>query len=354
MDYSYQNKAAEIVLNNALNKNYIASVLGACCSSGKTTISHIIINNYLKLFPQAKIVVLTEGQNMLKNQYLEELKNSHISINFNYGTFFDNTQVQVGIPQNIQNLKINHIDLLIVDECQNFYKANTDQEIIKYFNPTHQIIMTGSPTKFNLHNKNNVKKFAIHYISAEELEQNKIFSGVDLDVIKITFKNNVFQTMNEVMKDLNLKKINVNKLMVDCPTIDYAKKVYQYFKTNFNKSLYYSDSNNDKNNENINNFKKAKEGILIVINKGILGFNDPAITSIVDLKSSNNIDASFQLMARILRVHPNNIRKSYFRISEKKDYNKQVLILHKMVSLMKKEIFKKYDGKNLKITIERK
>ena len=39
-----------------------------------------IINNYITMYPNARILVLTEGQNTLKNQYINELKEFFIQL----------------------------------------------------------------------------------------------------------------------------------------------------------------------------------------------------------------------------------------------------------------------------------
>ena len=120
MDYSYQITAADIVLKNALSNKYLASILAACPGSGKTTVSHYVINNYLKMFPKARVLVLTEGQNVLANQYLSELVNPNIPINFSFGPIGSDVQVEVGIPQSINKRSQDTYNLLIIDEALNY------------------------------------------------------------------------------------------------------------------------------------------------------------------------------------------------------------------------------------------
>lgn len=348
--YAYQDVAAKQVLSNALNAKFLASVLAACPGSGKTTISHKIINQYIELHPNAKIIVLTEGQNVLKNQYLEELRSPNIKINFSYGAFGSNAQVQVGIPQSIKNLKWDSVDLLIVDEAHKFYFANTVRSIIQSLKPRHQVLMTGSPTRYNTHNQNNGKKYGIYYISASDLMDLGVFSAVDMDVCRV-MSSNIAESINLVLKKAIANKDSLNKIMMACSSIKEAKAVAWYMrKIGRNPSL--STSENDSDNQGIEDFKSGKTDVLIVVNKGILGFNDSNITLLIDLRSSSNIDTSYQLFARVLRVHPKKVRKAYYRIGKNGfDYNKQVIILHKMKSLIDRDIFKGYNGKNLKVEV---
>ena len=347
-DYSYQPKAAEIVLKNLLSGKYFASVLAACPGAGKTTISQMVLNRYVAMSPTSKIVVLTEGQNTLKNQYINELEQAHIKINFSYGDFTSDAQVRVGLPQSIGQLK-GGFDLLVVDEAHNFYFAEMVQEIIKKYNPKHIMLMTGSPTKFNEHNKFANVKYGIHYISAETLQKQGVFSAVNMDVVRVVNKQDAAATIQQALSFASAKGDDLSKIMVACPSIDYAVVVSTVLaRLGYRVAL--STSKNDQDDQEINNFKTGKANALIVVGKGILGFNDSNITALFDFKTSNNLDASYQLFARVLRKHPKSVVKSYYRVADK-DFNKQVLTLHKILGLMKTEIFTGFTGKNLKLEI---
>lgn len=343
-DYSYQDKAANIVLKNALSGRYVASVLAACPGAGKTTISQIILNKYVAMSSDSKILVLTEGKNVLKNQYLSELKDANVEIKFTYGDFESDAQVRVGLPQSINKLSWDKIDLLLIDEAHNFFLADMVQSIVKKLNPKHIVLMTGSPTQFNGNSD-----YTIHHIAANELMKYGVFSSVTMDVSKCIDKKNPWRAMEAVLIDAKNKKDNTSKIMVACPSIEYAEKVRDYLKY-IGRNVSLSTSENDKNDLEIRRFKDGQTNALVVVGKGVLGFNDKNITLIADLRSSSNLDSSYQLFARVLRTHPQGVRKSYYRVSDK-DYNKQVLTLHKMISLMRRDIFMGFTGKNLKLEI---
>ncbi len=351
INYSYQPIAAEKVLENALNFNYLASVLAACPSSGKTTISHIIINKYLEIYPEARLLVLTEGQNTLKNQYLEELDDANVEINFTYGPIGSDTQVQVGLPQSINKLR-GKVDMLIVDECHNYYGKPMEQRIIRELKPSHQVLMTGTPSPFNAYNEKHglKKKYGMYYISADFLQKQGVFSAADLDVIKVTYKKNATQTMKETLSEAKKRGADLSKLMVACPNIAYAKDVAKYLLSQ-GKTVSLSTSENDNENKEIKRFKAGETNALVVVGKGVLGFNEKMMTCLFDLKSSTNVDSGYQLFARILRVHPQDIVKTYFRVAEKKNYVSQVGMLYKMIALMDEKVFKGFNGKNLRLEV---
>jgi superfamily II DNA or RNA helicase len=348
-DYTYQIKAAQDVLTNALCGLYKASVLAVAPGGGKTTISHHIINRYLEIYPDAKVVVLTEGQNTLKNQYISELQNPNIPINFTFGSFESEAQVRVGIPQSISKLDWKNVDLLVVDESHNFYLEDMVQRIIMQLRPRDQVLMTGSPTKFNTYNQNNtLSRYAMYYISAEELQEMGVYSNVDIDIIK-TNNNNPIE---EILIDAETKGDDLSKMMIACSTIAEANKVGEYLKS-IGRNVTVSTSKNDPTSANIDAFRDGKFDALIVVGKGILGFNDSMITLLADLRSSANIDTSFQLFARVLRKHPKGVRKAYYRVSkdDRKQYADEVITCQKMLALMQREIYTQYNGSNLNIEV---
>ncbi len=349
VDYSYQKNASDQVLRNALDSKYLASILAACPSAGKSTISHMVINKYITLRPNARVLVLTEGQNNLKNQYLDELTEPNTEINFSFGDFKSDAQVRVGIPQSINDLDWSQIELLIVDEAHRFFLEPMVQDIIKKLNPLHTILMTGSPTKYNLHNQTQRTQYGIHYISADQLIDRGVFSAVDMDVVRVLDTKDPHRTIMKVLVDAEQKKDDLTKMMIACPNIAYAKKVADHLKYTGRK-VSLSTSKNDPNDEKIKEFKSGETDVLIVVGRGILGFNDKNVTFLADLRSSDNLDASYQLFARVLRRHPKGTKKSYIRVADK-DYNKQVLTLHKIKALMEEKIFKGYNGKNLKMEV---
>lgn len=354
IDYSYQTEAANKVLSNAIlcaDGTFKASVLAVAPGGGKTTISHIIINKYLSIYPNAKALVLTEGQNTLKNQYLSELDNANVPINFTYGDFNSEAQVRVGIPQSIGQLDWQEIDLLIVDEAHNFYLEDMVQKINLKLRPRHKILMTGSPTKYNAYNeKNTLCTYAIHYISAEELDEMGVYNPVDFDVVR-TKKDHPITAIKDALLNAKKKEDRLDKIMIACSTIEYAKGVYIYLES-IGRKVAFSTSKNDPDSVMIDRFRADEFDTLIVVGKGILGFNDPKITLLIDMRSSSNLDASFQLFARVLRKHPEQLRKAYYRIADNnsRDFNNEVLTCHKMLALMQRDIFVRFTGKNLKLS----
>jgi len=348
-DYSYQIHSAKKVIEGVLKPSTEASVLAGTPGCGKTTISQIVISSYLEKFPKANILVLTHGQNLLKNQYLENLRNPNVKIDFSFGELGSNAQVQVGLPHSIKKYPHDSIDLLIVDECHEFYLKKMVQNIILNKKPKHQVLLTGSPAEFNRLKKLG-RKFEITYISGEELVRNDIFSSVDLDVISVKYKKNARESIIEMLKHAKRKGQNTDKIMIAVNRISEAQNVAYHMKS-IGRKVALSTHKDDINNRVVEAFKRGEYDTLVVVQRGILGFSDNNITGIFDLRCSTSVDISNQIFARVLRKHPQNIRKFYYRCgdSKTKDFEKQEIMLYKIKAMMRKDIFQKYDGTNMTV-----
>lgn len=357
MNYNYQPILADKILNNINNSETLASVLAATPGSGKTTIAQLAIQKYLHKYPNAKVLVLTHGQNLLKNQFIDTLKNPYFNVDFTYCDINDIPsplpQVFVGLPQSIHRLPLTKIDLLVVDECHEFYLKKMVQDIIKKLNPTHQILLTGSPSEF-VRLKEEGKRYEINFISGSELIENDVFSSVELDVVEIKGKRleNTATNIQKMIDHAKRKNKDLTKLMVAVNNIKQAIEAANYLES-LGRKVALSTFKNDKESDKIKDFKNGLFDVLIVVQRGILGFSDNDVTGVFDLRCSSDVDISNQLFSRVLRKHPNNVYKFYYRCGDKKtsDYNNQVIMLHKIKSLMRRDIFTKFNGLNLKIKI---
>ena len=357
MNYNYQNITAEKIIKDITTLPIKAAVLAATPGSGKTTISQLAIQKYLHKYPNAKVLVLTHGQNLLKTQFIDTLKDPYFNVDFSFCDINDIPkdlpQVFVGLPQSIHKLPLNKIDLLVVDECHEFYLKKMVQSIITNLNPTHQILLTGSPSQF-VKLKSMGKKYEITFISGSELVENDVFSPVELDVVPITGDRSSFiiNNVKKMIEHATNKKKDLTKLMVAVNSIKQGQEVANYLES-LGRKVALSTFKNDKESEKIKHFKQGVFDVLVVVQRGILGFSDNNITGVLDLRCSSDIDISNQLFSRVLRKHPNNINKFYYRCGNKNntDYNNQVIMLHKIKAMMEKQIFRGFDGSNLKIKI---
>jgi superfamily II DNA or RNA helicase len=353
MNYEYQFDSAQKIITDITTKNIEAAVLAATPGSGKTTISQIVIQKYIYKHPNAKILVLTHGQNLLKNQYIDSLNNPHFDIDFSFCDINNIPknlpQVFIGLPQSIRKLPVENIDLLIVDECHEFYLKPMVQNIIKILKPKHQILLTGSPSEF-IRLKSLGKKYEITFISGSELMDNDIFSSVEMDVIPIKGKRiqNSIEHIQKMFEHAKTRNKDLSKIMIAVNSIKQANEIANYLKF-LGRNVALSTFKNDKESSKVKQFKEGMFDTLIVVQRGILGFSDNNITGLFDLRCSPDVDISNQLFSRVLRKHPDNIFKFYYRCGDKNtsDFNNQVIMLHKVKAMMRKDIFTTYNGLNI-------
>jgi superfamily II DNA or RNA helicase len=419
--FSYQENCI-LQVNDSLFTSGFPTILAACPSAGKTSMSIAYIEFYLAINPNAKILVLTHGTTVLRTQYFQEIKKLNVS--FTYKEIQPkqkdfNASVIIAIPQTLDSFKsLPQFDLLIVDEAHQFYfaegkgknKGNNGQvkNIIEMIKPKHQLLLSGSPSKF-------IKKgFPIIPITIEELlkenvitdvvvelatsiykfkteDFNNTYSVQDIAAKKVLTKSNTIATMDDlltyVLKRLtsavknnpkayaNLSTVTkiftgkswndalstLKKTMIACAGVDQADAVYDYLtKKGINCAL--SHNTNDKDSKEIARFiEKVKDEtgnetnefvnpdclVLIVVDRGILGFNLPEMENVIDMTCTYNPDMIFQLMGRVLRKHPKGKQKLFFKIVPTGLSNLYRGVMQVVALLSNEKYYTTFDGKNM-------
>ena len=341
--YQYQEIAANEVLNNAMSSEFRASVLAGCPSSGKSTILIHILNKYLQN-NSSQVLVITHNQNILKQQMLENFAKPNVPVKFSFGVH-QNAQVIVTTASSAKKYDLSSIGLIVVDEAHEYYLESLYSSI-KAKNPNmKEILLTGSPSFFNTFNQyTKEQKYGIYYIAGNDLVQHGVFAGVDLYSYKPESKDNG-SMVKEVIEFAKKNGCDLRKPMVAASNIQEAQML-KYYLTNMGYKVALSTSQNDNDNIEIEMFKKGEKNCLIVVNKGILGFSEGSITSLIDFKVSDDIDVRNQLFARILRNHSEDIRKSYISVcGSMNEYKRDGAILKELLALMDKKYFSSYKGK---------
>jgi len=405
--YPYQHE----ILNKVyplLSNNEIA-VVAASPSAGKTYMSIAMIDYYLSMFPNAKVLVLAHGTKVLRTQFydsVEEIKPDFTYSKIEKGREFmsvvrhTNSQVIITLPQSIDRLtKISQFDLLIVDEAHEFYFAQKKgkngaklpgmiEKIIAKIKPKCQLLLTGTPSKFIMREFPNIIPVTIQKLLKEnqicdpiielaksshnfkhnkdynvlgELYNTRKFSeekiDIDLDsVFEQIYKrlkqvggkspkylHNDVTIVSNVTKLLALNKLD--KTMIVCKSQKQAKCAEKYF-INKGIKVKLSISDTDVDSTMIQEFKDEHDAmILIVVGRGILGFNYTDLVNVVDMTFSINIDRIFQLLSRIIRKKK-GVDKLYIKLVPENDVSYYDAVLMCVMALTTEEWFLKYNGKN--------
>lgn len=327
-NYSYQDNVADKIVK--LLNDEKPTVLAATPGSGKSAILTIVLNNIHTKY--SNILILTHNMNILKDQMVENFSSGNVIPTFLFGEKDAECKVTITLP----NKNLIGYDFLVVDEAHEYYFADTIQSLINNNDFKGQLLLTGSPSKFN-RLKNN---FSILHISVEDLQRYEVFSTIEADVLRESSKDSSVIIENMIKKN---KDKDLSKILVACSSIEEAKIVSQKLIC-MGRKVAFSTSENDKSSTQIKDFKKGIFDCLVIVNRGILGFSDSNITALFDLKKSKNLDKRNQLIARILRRHPTVKEKTYMSYGDN-DFNEEVFTLHKVCALMNRDTFVNYTDK---------
>lgn len=373
----------------SLKNNKFPTVLAACPSAGKTIMSICFIEKYLVENEGARVLVLTHGTTILRSQYAEEVKKMKPGFTWKTiesGDWVDiNYQVNITIPQTINYHDNPKFDLVIVDEAHHYYFAGMVQGIIRETKPKHQILLTGTPSPFiragypvipktvnDLLDIGMVSDLVVELASSTynfnskdynadfELRNNVIIrKEATISTLDLLLEK-VLNRLKSIFKDEPIKYAVLNnsigwpialkslqKTMIACKSQEQAKQVYDYFYSKgINCALSITDT--DFNSDEIKRFKQDKEClILIVVSRGVLGFNYPEMENVIDMTASQNIDRIFQLMCRVIRKHPNGKKKLFFKIAPHYLADYFEFLMTFVLCLTDEEYYLKFNGKNL-------
>ncbi len=366
-DYSFQIPLVKSVFNDL--KSYQENLLAAAPGAGKTNmVIDILEKYYIPEHPDHKILILSHAQTMLRDQWIRRF--NRVGVNFSFqelipGTGIDlSKQVYVSIPQyfnkgNLELLKDEKI-LLIVDEAHQYYFAKDGmvENVIKKIQPESTLCLTGTPSEFIRRNK-----FKTNFISPSEVASNGVYSYISMELSHSPYsfsqeeyykdgdlkqEVNIKQSETNMTLDHMIKQLNQEKLektMVICSNQKQAVDVEKYFIRN-KHMVALSISGTDSESGAMKFFVDHDEcTVLVVVNRGILGFDCPEIINLLDLKCSLNPNVIMQYLARIFRLHPTGrIKKRYLRAINIDRIIEEWHIMNFMASLMEPENFITFNG----------
>lgn len=361
------NYQRDILLNkipNSLETNKLPTVLAACPAAGKTIMAIYIIEWYLIQNPGSRVLILTHGTTVLRTQFIQELEIINPAYNYSLvakGKKLHTIQspVIIALPQTLNCVdKLAKFDLVVVDEAHQFYFADMVQKILNKVKPKHQLLLTGTPSEFI------AKKFPIIPISLSQLMDYGMVEDLKIEIASSAydFRNKDYNEYHELKPGTKIKASHTNKTlstliaslktnirgktMIACQSIVQAKQINKYLQQqNYNTAL--STNDHDKESIEIIRFKQEKKcQILIVVYRGILGFNLPELQTVIDMTVSQNINRIFQLLARVVRKHPKGLKKKYIKVAPKYLQEYFNYIMTAVMCLTDEKYFTKFNGNN--------
>jgi len=359
------------------------TILAACPSAGKTIMSIFVIEDYLQRNPDHKIIVLTHGTTVLRTQFhdvLEEIKpNFTYNLVEKFSEYDPNASVNVCLPQTLHEKKLHDVDLLVCDEAHQFYFADMVQQIITKSKVSKQLLLTGTPSVFIGKNMNIIP------VPLNTIFDEGMVSDVYVEIATSSYNFDIgdYNQNDELKTDISFKKSEtkktlddlitkivdrlksfrgndftnlmpewlptlkrLKKTMIVCKSQQQAMQVKHYFdKIGVVSALSISDT--DTYSEEIQTFTNNEDClVLIVVGRGILGFNYPELVNVVDMTTSMNIDRIYQLFCRVVRKHPKGEKKLFFKVAPNtlSDYYKYIMT--GVLALSDEHFFTSYNGKN--------
>lgn len=383
----YQRTILDKVISR-FNSGESEVVLGAAPSSGKTEMAISLIQHY----SSDKVLVLTHGTTVLKQQWDSRFKDHGVEASQQ----LDGARVVFGLPQGLTNKTAKNkvkVDLLIVDEAHEFYYAKDGmvQSIIKNTNPTKVLLLTGTPSKFI------AKGHKPEIVAAHDIWKEGFLSDVYVGLVSTKAKfnrtawlketgelkseesvklaktvdhdlGNLLEALLERLRERDITKTKtglvpeaiklrtwasiggvLGKTMIAASCVPHAEAMQEHFKKAGIKSLI-SHNELDRDSRFIQEFKDDPSiKILIVVGRGILGFNMTELQNVVDMSGSRNIDRIYQLYARVMRKHEEVNLKYFFKLSadDHLEMGQDFYYTQAALNMMWHEFISKYNGKNL-------
>lgn len=356
-------------------------VLALAPGSGKTEIAIAVIEDYLKTNPNHRVLVLAHSTNVLKDNFYERIQDLDVDFSFSSEPS-DNSQVHICIPH--AELQLGKYNFVIIDEAHENYLADRVQRILKTSKCSKELLLTGTPSKFikegtyeiytlaaNEINDDFFAKLSIELIASEylwkdnynkDLEIKADFEFTEEDTRK-TLENVLIELLKRVSTNvhaetfnrrtlLNKAKIWLNtykklgKSLIVCKSIEQSEVVYEILKDK-QVDVKLSNSKCDPDNEIVGEFKKCENGVLVVVNRARLGYNDEKLMNLIDLSGSKNPDIIYQMMCRVLRGNPEQ-QKYYLKVTPKDDINRAITSTSVNAALMltDREYLSTYNGDN--------
>lgn len=401
-DYSYQPVLEGEAYQHLLSGPGV--VLAAAPGAGKTDMAINIIGRWLREHPDDKVLVLAEGQTLLRSQFADRLaavpRNfTHAQLGVDNDIRVDDAVVHVAIPHYfIRRSSFGPYSLIVVDEAHHFFTAPMVERIIRSNPGAKLLLLTGTPSSFIA-----TQKYPIVSKTISEL----LIDGVLVDPYIELVQTGLRVELSDYNEDENLRSDfqipeaateaaieklmaalairlastdrhphkyyegllkpvrkaydkffgHLGKTMVICHDQRQARQVASFFGARGQPArLCISDDGDGQ--EAIQAFRTDIETrLLVVVRRGILGFDMPTLANVIDMSMSHNPDLIFQAMCRLVRRWPAETLSQQEKIYLKVTTAEMAPLTHHVMSftvaLSQPGYYLSYDGnwKNVKTPI---
>jgi superfamily II DNA or RNA helicase len=376
-------------------------VLAAGTSAGKTLTSLIQLEIFYSIPENIKKItlIISSSKTILRDNFANALEEFNPSFSYYVVSnkkeleeaIKDGYQVIVVLPQTLNNnyKLLPKVTNFILDEAHQWYFKPTIQKIIKQCKPTRQLLLTGTPSRFNA----KANDFEFYYVPVMDLYENDLVSNIKIEVVSSSYdlKYNDWNNDTGVLKSnktdsptkskeafkmvcdemilklrgrlgnkylANLRGANkisalfndLKKTIIFCHSLKQANAFYKELSSmkGLNDMVLLSHSENDRDSEYFEMFRTDSQyKVLVAVDRGKLGYNLPDLFNVVDFSMTQSLDMILQMMGRILRLSDKNNEKIYFKVATKNTAGYFVDLMTAALCLFKIEWYSKFNGKNM-------
>ncbi len=346
-------------------------ILNGCPGSGKTEMAIYIIKMFLD--SGKKVLVLAHSTNVLKNNFQNR-----------WNDYYDNhDNLTICIPQ---SYKADKYDLLVMDEAHENYLAKVVQDIAKDI--PCQLLLTGTPSNLIYKGGFDIEVIAMEDVPREffaktgvellstcykwtetdynidgnlkyaaSITKSDTESSLDAIIVKLidrlrnksisAEKFNKPGILTRIQKSI-FSKSNIGKTMFVCSRKSQADYVNNYLiKKGYNSKVSHSTSDNDSTLFDL--FKDGDFDVLVVVNRGRLGYSDDNLMNIIDMSGTKNPNLIYQMFARCVRGSQSQ-NKLFMKLAPTGNAMLDLtsVATQMALSLMFKDVISVFNGKNMK------
>jgi superfamily II DNA or RNA helicase len=289
--------------------------------------------------------------------------------------------VIVVLPQTLAGIaEMPKIEWLVVDEAHKWYFADTIKDIIEKSNPTYQLLLTGTPFKFNAKKDD----YLMYYVPIEDMMAagnihnpliEVVTSSVDLKNEDYSNDNNQVRTnikwsymddksqLTAVAKEMSkmlktryryntigrlLSIFGIEKTMIYCYSKHQANHFYKVFQSSeLAGKVLISHSENDIDSVEFDKFQENEDyRVLLVVDRGREGFDMPELFNIVDFTLSTNPEVILQILGRLFRLSAEqpNKQKVYYKVASQNTAGFIQCLMTGILHLVNREYYETFTG----------
>ena len=354
--------------------------LAGTCGSGKTRMAIEIAKKFTS--KGFKVLILAHGQVIIRSQWVAAIGESagEILKNKELSAVYNSSSIIVALPQSLENIPEEiKFDLVIVDEAHERFFEKQVQTIIDKVGYKKILCLTGTPSDFLKD-----KSWKVVGIAFEDLVKHGVATPPETTLAigdfdhKIKSYNKSMNIKSDIQFSGSCTKTSMDKVlgscaeylgykegsvwgevidglgktMIACHSQQLATHVHNYFESCGIKSLISISDFGD--GDEIEIFKSDKSfNVLVVVRRGVLGFDYPELCNVIDMTYSMNAKVIFQLLSRVTRRGGSN-KKMFLKLSSEDTNWAIAWVMSYVVALWtKKWFFKPINSKSSKVPVKR-